>query len=125
MAELDLTNEHLHTLEGVELDPALQVCKTSQRMQRCGCHLAQPTTAPAPLPLLSTAVLISFVQTIPGFLVQTLDLTANRLRHLEPALLALTGLRRLCLRQNLVSDVGEVAALASAPGVNPGQSSCW
>ena len=48
---------------------------------------------------------------------QLLDLTANRLRHLEPKLLALTGLRRLCLRQNLVSDVGEVQQLSSAPGV--------
>lgn len=47
---------------------------------------------------------------------QSLDLTANRLRSLEPCLLALTGLRRLCLRQNLVSQPGEVEALGSAPG---------
>ncbi|EFN52712.1 hypothetical protein CHLNCDRAFT_56306 [Chlorella variabilis] len=45
----------------------------------------------------------------------SLDLTANRLRSMEPNLLALTGLRRLCLRQNLVSQVAEVEALASAP----------
>lgn len=44
-----------------------------------------------------------------------LDLTANRLRSLEPNLLALTGLRRLCLRQNLLSEGAEVEALASAP----------
>lgn len=47
---------------------------------------------------------------------QTLDLTANRLRHLEDKLLALTGLRRLCLRQNLVTSTEEVQRLASAPG---------
>ena len=48
--------------------------------------------------------------------VQNLDLTANRLRSLEPNLLALTRLRRLCLRQNLVSQTAEVEALACAPG---------
>jgi hypothetical protein len=42
--------------------------------------------------------------------------TANRLRSLEPNLLALTGLRRLCIRQNLVSEAAEVEALASASG---------
>ncbi|KAI3430888.1 hypothetical protein D9Q98_009297 [Chlorella vulgaris] len=46
---------------------------------------------------------------------QSLDVTANRLRSLEPNLLALTGLRRLCIRQNLVSEAAEVEALASAP----------
>ena len=51
-----------------------------------------------------------------AWLVQILDLTANRLRSLEPNLLALTGLRRLCLRQNLLSEGAEVEALASAPG---------
>lgn len=47
---------------------------------------------------------------------QSLDLTANRLRSLEPCLLALTALRRLCLRQNLVTSTEEVEALACAPG---------
>lgn len=51
---------------------------------------------------------------------QSLDLTANRLRHLEDKLLALTGLRRLCLRQNLVSSTAEVERLASAPGAAAG-----
>ena len=30
MAQLDLTNEHLHTLEGVELDPTLQARRLEQ-----------------------------------------------------------------------------------------------
>ncbi len=49
---------------------------------------------------------------------QSVDLTANRLRSLEPNLLALTGLRRLCLRQNLLSNAEEVEALSCAPGAD-------
>jgi len=45
--------------------------------------------------------------------VQTLDLTANRLKHLEPNLLALPNLTWLSLRQNLISDPTEVEALSS------------
>lgn len=53
----------------------------------------------------------------PASHLQVLDLTANRLRHLEGKLLALTGLRRLCLRQNLVTSTAEVEQLASTPGL--------
>lgn len=49
--------------------------------------------------------------------IQVLDLTANRLRSLEGKLLVLTGLRRLCLRQNLLTATSEVEQLASASGV--------
>ncbi|KAK9807493.1 hypothetical protein WJX72_000775 [[Myrmecia] bisecta] len=66
--ELDLTNSHLPSLEGVQLEPGLT----------------------------------------------SLDLTANRLRELEPKLLALKGLRKLFLRQNLLSDAAKVVELASA-----------
>ena len=52
---------------------------------------------------------------------QALDLTANRLRQLEPKLLGLTGLRRLCLRQNLLTSAAEVPELQSAPGERPGR----
>ena len=51
-----------------------------------------------------------------GRCLQSLDLTANRLRQLEAKLLALTGLQRLCLRQNLVTSSAKVEQLASAPG---------
>lgn len=73
------------------------------------------TMAPTPHAALPTPTLLPHVHARCTF-AQSLDLTANRLRHLEPDLLKLTGLHRLCLRQNLVSDVGEVTALASAPG---------
>jgi len=46
---------------------------------------------------------------------QSLDLTANRLRHLEDKLLTLPSLRRLCMRQNLVSSTQEIENLKSAP----------
>ena len=54
---------------------------------------------------------------------QALDLTANRLRALEPVLLALQGLQRLSLRQNLLADAAEVEHLASAPGAL--EPPCW
>ena len=46
---------------------------------------------------------------------KALDLTANRLHHVEPKIQELTGLTRLCLRQNLLSDPSEVELLRSAP----------
>lgn len=52
---------------------------------------------------------------------QSLDLTANRLRQLEPTLLSLAGLRRLCLRQNLLTSAAEVQELQSAPGERRGR----
>jgi protein phosphatase 1 regulatory subunit 7 len=101
--ELDLTNSHLPSLEDVELDANLRVRARLMMLpparDRRGCR-------PAPAPAAPTRA--------PFARAQALDLTANRLHHLEPKLRALTGLTRLCLRQNLVSDPAEVEALASA-----------
>jgi hypothetical protein len=101
--ELDLTNSHLATLGDVELPPSLTVrIAATSHPAAAGVRRAEgraPSPPPRPLPL-----------------PQLLDLTANRLRQLEPKLLALAGLRRLCLRQNLLSNAAEVERLASAPG---------
>ena len=136
--ELDLTNAHLPSLADV---PGL----TQQLTVRVGCTFpcaaAMWKPPPLVLPVLASTCVLALLgpawptglhRCLPavapssGFTPnqlllapppqQSLDLTANRLRSLEPCLLALTGLRRLCLRQNLVSQPAEVEALASAPG---------
>lgn len=140
--ELDLTNAHLPSLaevpgltqqltvrvgaagSGVLLLSAEQ-CKPSSgaclllaallllpHAQGWG-HSASAAGQPMMQPHASTAAATASVR---PYTTQSLDLTANRLRSLEPCLLALTGLRRLCLRQNLVSEPAEVEALGSASG---------
>jgi Leucine-rich repeat (LRR) protein len=108
--ELDLTNAHLANLADVDLPEDLMVRPDLPPPSSCrrsaACRLA-PAHKRASTAFAGLAW--------PGLL-QILDLTANRLRSLEPNLLALTGLRRLCLRQNLLSEGAEVEALASAPG---------
>ena len=144
-AELDLTNAHLPSLAEVPgLTQQLTVsaaarpqpaaaCRAQRRLpasaaaaatwahaprvfpQQLRLHHRRPPSSPVLL-LPSPATHASHAGAHPPPSIQSLDLTANRLRSLEPCLLALTGLRRLCLRQNLVSQPAEVEALACAPG---------
>jgi len=99
---LDLTNEHLRTLEGVEIKPGLTV-----RRREVGKSLLSTSPSP-PLgetdsgprrrrrSLRSIAALLSLSHpTSPPSLFQTprqaVDLTTNRLREIDPRVLALTG----------------------------------
>ena len=107
--ELDLTNAHLATLAEVDLPQDLLVRPTGP------AAILLPPPPLRRLPPAACRLLAAKRCRWPGS-VQILDLTANRLRSTEPNLLALTGLRRLCLRQNLLSEGAEVEALASAPG---------
>lgn len=138
-AELDLTNAHLPSLAEVPgLTQQLTVSMAAGALSTCWKHAVAIASAarlsacaarPVPcLPSLLRSLWCNSPLLQPALgpsshlaphhppTLQSLDLTANRLRSLEPCLLALTGLRRLCLRQNLVSQPGEVEALASAPG---------
>ena len=48
----------------------------------------------------------------PALPVQAVDVTANRLTSIDPRLLALTGLRALNFRQNLLVDVSALSGAA-------------
>lgn len=102
---LDLTNEHLRTLEGVEIKPGLTVRRAGRELvvvvdaadvavAAIGRATERP---PSPSPLararcrfvsLSRNTFPSNVYTKPQ---QTVDLTTNRLREIDPRVLALTG----------------------------------
>ncbi|KAK9835640.1 hypothetical protein WJX74_004889 [Apatococcus lobatus] len=59
---------------------------------------------------------LSSLETVPlAENLTSLDLTANRLRDLEPRLLALTGLRKLSLRQNVLTTAAALEQSAFAP----------
>ena len=116
--ELDLTNAHLPSLVDVELPAGLTVrgrggTACTRRRRRLLARRQVPLQpCKPPLQLCDCCHGYAWLH----LHVQSLDLTANRLRSLEPNLLALTGLRRLCLRQNLVSRGEDVEALGCAPG---------
>ena len=87
-----------------------------RRHSRCRRRCCRRRLPVPPHPRTSKNMFHVWTQKRKGISLQALDLTANRLRALEPCLLGLTGLRRLCLRQNLLSLAHEVEALACAPG---------
>lgn len=95
LIELDLTNSHLDSLVDVPLPPTLQVLRIASHHPSTTFPLLTPHPPPAHM--------------------QTLDVTANRLKILEPKLQALENLTWLCLRQNLIHDTTDVEALRSAP----------
>ena len=89
---LDLTNEHLPTLDGVELPETLEVRsqKRGRREEQASDFrsLFLPTTPRLNLVSLSLSLslFLSFSLLLPP---QTVDLTANRLKELDDRLLAL------------------------------------
>ena len=108
--ELDLTCAHLHTLEGVALPQSLTACPAAspapaQPSPRCQATCSSPALPFQPshwictlwhelwlrLWVSGTLAMACIAAADASVHLQSLDLTTNRLRQLEPRLLALTG----------------------------------
>jgi hypothetical protein len=102
---LDLTNEHLRDLEGVEIRPGLTVSGPGGRVEGRHCRNTNLTAVGAlarerrraPSCSFCYPSLFSLSHTRTRLLLpsqqtkQTVDLTTNRLREIDPRVLALTG----------------------------------
>lgn len=118
IVDLDITNGHLHSLEEVELPNTLEVrvlCRPAPAPGPAGMGTQRMPTTSQPARAAAQSWTRSNHRNTPPCL-QSLDVTANRLKRLEDKVLALRRLRRLCLRQNLLTEAEDIERLASAPG---------
>lgn len=97
---LDLTNSHLKDLATVVISSSLQVLLHNAACSRnCIAHILQSSCCKgAAIFCNRLLVLVDITFSLdPLTLLQTLDLTANRLTEFDPRILALTGECRRCV----------------------------